>query len=321
MKTKTIDVHTHYVIDEYYNFVKDSGQMAEDGFPMPDWYSFDNHLALMDELEIDFSILTIASPQPYYQDDVAAVKLARTLNERVAAFRDSHPERIGFGAYIPHPNLEAGIDEAIYCLDILGAKAVKLASNARGLYMGDPKMFSLFEELDKRNAVIMMHPHRPTPQQENVWSAGPIPVFEFIADTTRAVINMIANGVFEKFPNIKLIVPHSGSFLPNLYERFPFIVDFLAGKGLMEPVDVKKSYAKLYFDCSGDPIPNNLEFLLSTTTPDRVMYGSDYPFTNAEITRKKLPALQAHFENNPALLPYKEKIFHENAEKLFGLTI
>lgn len=319
MSLKTIDVHTHYVIKEYYDFVHASGRIREDGFPMPDWYTFDNHLALMDELEIDWSLLSIASPQPYYEDDAAAVALARILNERVAEFRDKHPTRIGFSAYLPHPNLDAAIEEAIYCLDVLGASAVKLASNARGLYMGDPKMNPLFEELNKRHAIITMHPHRPEPQQESVWSAGPIPVFEFICDTTRAVINMIANGVFERYPDIRLIVPHNGSFLPNIYERFPIIVDFLAEKGLMDRIDVKKSYAKLYFDCSGDPIPSNLEFLLTTTTPDRVLYGSDYPFSNAEISRKKIKGLREHFDENPRLKPYKEMIFGGNAQRLLGI--
>ena len=321
MSLKAIDVHTHYVIPDYYDFVKASGQIKEDGFPMVEGYSFEGHLALMDELEIEWSLLSIASPQPYYDDDKAAVELGKRLNEAVAAFRDKHPGRIGFSAYIPHPNLDAGIESAIHCLDKLGANAVKLASNARGLYMGDRSMDPLFEELNKRNAIVTMHPHRPSPQQENVWTAGPIPVFEFIADTTRAVLNMIANGVFERYPNIRLIVPHSGSFLPNIYERFPVIVNFLAEKGLMEPVDAKANYAKLYFDCSGDPIPNNLEFLLTTTTPDRVMYGSDYPFTPAALCRPKIKGLREHFEENPRLKPYKDMIFRENAEKLFKLNL
>lgn len=318
---KTIDIHTHHVLPEYYEFVKASGNMAEDGFPMPDWYSLQGHLDLMDEVGIDYSLLSVASPQPYYDDDKAAVELGKVLNARIADWCAKHPKRFGFSAYIPHPNLEAGIEQAINCLDNLGAKSVKLASNARGLYMGDRSMDPLFEELDKRKAIITMHPHRPTPQQENVWSAGPIPVFEFIADTTRAVINMIANGVFERYPNITLVVTHNGSFLPNIWERFPIIVNFLASKGLMEPVDVKKNYDRLYFDCSGDPIPNVLEFLLTWTTPDKVMYGSDYPFTNAELTRPKIKGLREHFDQNPKLTPHKSKIFHENAARLFKIDI
>lgn len=318
---KTIDIHTHHVLPEYYEFVKKSGKMAEDGFPMPDWYSLEGHLALMDELQIDYSLLSVASPQPYYDDEKAAVELGKKINDTIANWCAKHPKRFGFSAYIPHPSLDGGIEAAVNCLDNLGAKSVKLASNARGLYMGDRSMDPLFEELNKRNAVITMHPHRPSPQQEQVWSAGPIPVFEFIADTTRAVINMIANGVFQRYPNLSLVVPHNGSFLPNIWERFPIIVNFLASKGLMDPVDVKANYANLYFDCSGDPVPNVLEFLLTWTTPDRVMYGSDYPFTNAELTRLKVPMLRKHFDENPRLKPHAENIFYRNAAKLFKIDI
>ena len=73
------------------------------------------------------------------------------------------------------------------------------------------------EELNKRHAICNIHPHRSKPINENIFTAGPVPLFEFIANTTQAVLNLIGNDVILRYPNITWIIPHCGPFLPNIY--------------------------------------------------------------------------------------------------------
>lgn len=315
-RTRVVDVHTHPVFADYYSGLEAAGHLWEDGFPIPRSYSADAHLALMDELGVAWSLLGISSPHPHYGDDAACIRACRSINEQSARIVQDHPGRFGFSAVLPHPCLDAAVEEAVYALDVLGASAVKLASNARGLYMGDAAMEPLFSELDKRDAIITMHPHRPQPMNETVWSAGPVPCFEFLCDTTRAVLNMIAKGVFRRQKRIRLIVPHCGAFLPNIYHRFLALAEFLES---VDPADIEDGYRRLYYDCAGDPLPNNLALLLKTADPSRIMYGSDYPFNDAARFAGKLDELSRGMQEDAALRPYREMVLHGNADTLFGL--
>ena len=314
---RIIDVHSHCIFPEYLDMIAGHDALLEDGFPLPADWSVEKQLELMDEGGIEWAMVSLSSPHPYFDDAEESRWMCRRINERMAEAKRLHTDRIGFGACLPLPDVEAAVEEAVYALDVLGADSIKLASNSRGQYLGDPALEPLFSELDRRSAIVNIHPHRPTPQQEGVFSAGPVPLFEFICDTTRAALNMIANGVMERYPNIRIIVPHNGSFLPNVYDRFQMIAGILVPQGLMSPVDIEGSFKKLYFDTSGNPVPTLLKFLLTVAEPSHIMYGADFPFTPKDVVLRNLHALEEYLENEPALMPYKDMILSQNAKRLF----
>jgi amidohydrolase 2 len=107
--------------------------------------------------------------------------------------------------------------------------------------------------------------------------------------------NMIVNNIFVRFPNIKFVVPHNGSFLPYMIQRFKGVSNILVARKMIEPVDIDANIKNLYFDIAGDPEPNALDMLLTITDEKHILYGSDYPYVlkNLIIEKKK------HFENNP----------------------
>ena len=181
------------------------------------------------------------------------------------------------------------------------------------------KVEPLMAELNKRGVVANIHPHRPEPIKEGIFSAGPVPLYEFIADTTRSVLNLICKGVIEKYPNIKWIIPHCGSFLPNIYDRFLLVSEILVPKGLMEPVDIKANFERLYYDLSGNPVPHLLEFLLTIAKPEQIMYGGDFPFTAAPLVKRNLGRFIDMMDTKEHLTPYKDMILYDNAAKLFGV--
>lgn len=313
-----IDAHSHFTTPEYLEMMVRHGASLEDGFPLPAW-SAEAHLALMDQCGIRWTLLSVSSPQPYFEGYAQeSVEMCRQLDQRMAQVKREHPERFGFQACLPLPDVEAAVREARYALEELGANGVKLASNSRGLYLGSPELEPLMAELDRQHAVCSIHPHRPEPIKEGIFSSGPVPLYEFLADTTRAVLNLISNGVILRYPHITWIVPHSGSFLPNIYDRFSQLSKILIPKGLMQDVDIKESVGRLYFDLSGNPAPHLLDWLLTIAAPDHILFGADFPFIPAPQIQQNLADLRQMLERED-LRPCRDAILFENAERLFRL--
>ena len=316
--TRVIDAHSHVLNQDYYDILAKHGALKEDGFPLPKWDAQTN-LEMMEKGGVVWTLMSLSSPHPFFGDAAETAAFCRGFNEFCAEQVREHPDKFGFCAVLPLPDVDAAIEEAIYALEELGAKGVKLASNSRGQYLGDAELDPLFKELNKRGSVVILHPHRPTPQQEGIFSAGPVPLYEFLADTTRGILNMIAHDVPVRYPNVKIVVPHCGSFLPNIAGRVKMLQPILVNNGMMDPVNVDDNLSRLYYDTAGSPVPYMLKLLLTITTPDHVMYGGDYPFTNAEIVLANLEKLKDFLANDPELAPHADAILYANAAKMFGL--
>lgn len=313
--TPIIDLHTHLVPPVYRAFLEQHNALLEDGFPLPPWDP-DRHLEFMDRSHIAFSVLSLSSPHPYYGDGAACREVVRAVNEECAQCRRQHPDRFGFAACLPLPDVEAAVQETVYAMDTLGAVGVKLGSNTQGVYLGDPRLDPIFRELNARGGLLLIHPHAPAQMSREVFSAGPVPLFEFLCDTTRGVLNMMYQGFFDKFPQVKVVVPHCGSFLPNITDRLRGIQPILMGSGLLDrPMDVDGCLSKLYFDLAGNPAPHLLPLLLTMTTPDHVVFGSDYPFTPEPAIRANLDQLA-----QPAEQPLLDRMLWDNGAALLGLA-
>jgi predicted TIM-barrel fold metal-dependent hydrolase len=313
---KIIDVHSHFILDSYLEGLKaqDVDPFLEDGFPTPKW-SPEAHLQYMAEANIERCILSLSTPHVHHGDDKVAAKLAREINEETAAICAKYPDKFSFAACLPLPAIDASLEEIAYAYDKLGAVGVKVASNNHGVYLGDPVLNPMFEELDRRNAIIIIHPSKPQQVPDHVFTAGPTPLFEYLGDTTRAVLNMIVNGTLEKYPNIKVIVPHSGSFLPLVIHRLIGISEVLISKGVMEPVNVQDGFKKLYFDIAGDALPVAFDALIKVADPTHIMYGGDFPYTPVPMIVKK----QKDLWNHPTIQPYLVDVQYNNAKRLFNL--
>lgn len=319
------DIHGHIVIPEFKDFLEDAGGITPkgntiDGTPVPNW-DLDVQWELMAQLGIKWALLTHSSPAPYCGDIDKCKNIVRLFNERAAEYKRDYPERLGYAAVLPLPDVEAACEEAIINLDSMGANGVKLGTNIAGQYLGDPALNPLFEELDKRSTLIILHPHLSEPLNTTTWTAKFGPGFEFVCDTTRAVINMIMNGVFERYKNIKVVVPHCSSFLSWQYDKFLVAGEFSYRNGIIdEPVDVKSAYDRLYFDTAGMNVEDQVRFMLKIcAAPSHILYGSDTAYTPPPVNERTMSRLEAAFESDPELAPYKDMIFAENCKRLVGL--
>ncbi|MBE6122409.1 MAG: amidohydrolase [Erysipelotrichaceae bacterium] len=310
---RTIDFHAHPVTDAFRQAMTDLNidVLADDGFPLPKW-SAEDHLAFMDQAGIDFTVLSTPTPHIYNGDPVKAAQAVRAVNEETAQIVKQHPDRFAFAAALPLPAIQESIAEAEYALSELGAAGIKVPTNAFGMYLGDPSMDPVMEVLNRHRALVIIHPCRAKERPANVITGTVAAIFEYPTDTTRAVINMIAHRIMTRFPEIRWVVPHCGSFLPYMLQRFTGVSGILAGMGMMETVDAKEEFSRLYFDIAGDPEPVGLNMLRMVADESHIVFGSDFPHSPAPVILKK----KQHFDVNPEYDGIRERIYSANGETL-----
>lgn len=308
-----IDLHSHIIPDSYMEAVRAHGMEMDEGFPIPSW-SVGAHLKFMDEAGIQTSVLTMPAPQPYFGDGAESARICRKFNEEASALKAIHPGRFLFCAALPLPDVDRALEEARYALEVLGADGVKLATNSYGQYLGDEALEPLMAYLNSRGAVIITHPHKPSAVNDKLIATVPLASYEYLAETTRAILNMVAHDVLVRYPDLKVVVPHCGSFLPNALPRFKSLLPVMVKQGYMKPVNVDANISRLYFDLAGAATDDALESLLTITEPSHILYGSDYPYVAAPVlidTKKALEARLAKHGLDP------KDIFSDNAKLLF----
>lgn len=288
MEDGLIDVHAHYLPSAYRRALTKAGIDRPDGFPfVPEWDAGEA-VAVMDQLGIAQALMSISSPGLQLGARVDPVALAREVNEEGAAAASAHPGRLRLLASLPLPDVDASLAEMAYAFDHLAADGVVLMTNYRGTYLGDPALDPVMDELDRRGAIVALHPTSP-PAAEAVSLGRPRPMLEFPFDTTRAVVNLILNGTLARRRRIRMIVPHAGSALAALADRVQgFTRAFASQEG---DVDVRAALRGLWFDTAGDPLPTALPTLIGLVGEDRVLYGSDLPFAPVAVASRTATAL------------------------------
>lgn len=277
-----VDVHAHYLSDAYVEAAVAAGHHSPDGMPAWPAWSVQAHLELMQHCGIARSMLSISSPGVHFGDDAAARRLAREMNDVGADIARQRSDRFGLFAVLPLPDIEGSLAEIEYALDDLQADGVAVESNARGRYLGDPGFEPVLAELDRRSAVVFVHPTSP-PNWAQVALGRPRPMLEFLFDTTRTVSDLIFSGALERYQNLRLVIPHGGATLPLLGERIElFRSVFATGADRSETgASTRDLLRRLWYDTAGTPFPVQIPTLSSVVSTERIVYGSDYCFTPA----------------------------------------
>ena len=308
-----MDVHSHIITPGFVSALEAEGRLMEEGFPLPK-YDLESHLRWMDHTGVETSVLTLAAPQP------SSAAVVRETNEQAARIKREHPGRFLFCAALPLPDVNAAIHEAIYALDTLKADGIKLATNVQGQYLGAPELDTLFAVLNERQAVIILHPHCPNPVNHEVMAQTPLAMQEYLSETTRAVTNMISRNVLARYPNLKVVVPHCGAYLPLAVPRMKSLTPVMQANKMVGDIDWEANLATLYYDLAGAHSPEVIRMLLTITTPDHLLYGSDYPYVAPQVLTQGLARMKQYLTDEPDLAPFKEMILWKNAKWLLGLS-
>ena len=299
-----IDTHQHIVPPAYADWLERRGVTAG-GLPIPQW-SVEGALDLMDHAGIQAGVLSVSTPGVHLGDDVEARQMARQVNEVAAGVVAGQPQRFGFFATLTLPDVEGAIAEAAYAFDTLHADGVVLLANVRGTYLGDATIEPLMAELNRRKAVVFVHPSElPAPPLPG------IPPFaaDFLLDTTRAAINMARAGWLERYADLKIILSHAGGFVPYAAER---IARICAPDGSTQ--DGIARLRRYYFDTALSSSPYALPSLLAFADPTHITYGSDWPYAPKPRSLHFTRLLDEY----PLDAAQRQAIDRGNAQKLFA---
>ena len=309
MTARRVDVHAHYLPADYRQALLDGGHDQPDGFPvLPEW-SAEAHLAMMDRVGIETSLLSVSTPGVTFGAD--PVEWARKVNESGAATVREHSGRFGLFASLPVNDADAARDEIAYALDRLDADGVVLLTHADGVYLGDPRLEPVMAELHRRRAVVFVHPTSPA-GFECTALGYPRPMLEFLLDTTRAIANLVLTGTLDRYDGIRLIVPHAGAALPVVADRLGgFASLFAVGGRDAGEVDVVATLQRLHYEIgAGFPFPRHVDALLNLVDAGRLLYGTDFPFGG-------LPGIEANTEALVAYPGVDDERLRANTEELF----
>ncbi len=291
------DYHAHAIPDSYRELVAKHGMALDEGFPLPQW-SAETHLQMMAEAGIDRVILTLPAPHPYFGDQAECTAACRQFNEELADLVESQngtepvESPFAFAATLPLPDVQAAIAEARYALDTLGAVGVKLATNVYGQYLGDSVLDPLMQFLSDRHALVILHPHKPSPVNGKVMTQTPLAMQEYLSETTRTVCNMVSRNIFALYPGMCVVVPHAGAYLPIAIPRMRSLYPVMRKNGLVGEIDFDANLRSLYFDLAGSPSDETVQALLTFTTPDHLLYGTDYPYVASQVIKNNVERMK-----------------------------
>ncbi|MGW4094658.1 amidohydrolase family protein [Nocardia sp. NPDC004750] len=274
-----VDVHHHIVPDFYSAALKGSGYAhAIQGVDYPSWKP-QSSLEMMDRQGVETAIVSLTVPGVSLDPDLAP-RLAHQINDFIADLGRTHEGRFGGWAAIPLPDTDAAIAEVSYALDKLGLDGVGLFTNYGGTYLGDDAFHPLLEDLNRRRAVAFIHPTVP-PAKDQPNFGLPVSLCEFPFDTTRALAQLLYNGTFERYPDIRFIFAHGGGTVPYLAERLTFGTQIDASLADRQPADLVGLLQRQYYEVAMSASPFAFPALQRMANPERILYGSDFPFMPA----------------------------------------
>lgn len=309
-----VDVHQHFLPDFYCAALAKAGlTLLDGGMPIPAW-SAEAALQVMDRQKIDTAILSLSSPSTHFLPLAEKPKLCRQINEAGRALMRANPQRFGFFASLPLPDVGAALAEIAFAFDTLGVDGIVLETNINGTYLGSKTFAPIFEELNRRSAVLFLHPTSPA-CFDQLSLGRPAPLLEFPLDTTRTIVDLLYSRTLQLNPNIKVIVPHGGAALPALVARIAAFanVPFINPRPASED-EVFATLERLYYDVALSAHPIALAGLRRIAPIAQILFGSDWPFTPEFGVARNIHQLT----DLAQLTPDEAKaIARENAERIF----
>jgi 6-methylsalicylate decarboxylase len=233
----------------------------------------------MDKGGITTAINSIpAPPRQVFENAEAGAAFARDNNEYLARLVTDHPGRFGMFAALPMPHVDATLKEIAYALDVLKADGVHLMTSYVDHWLGDKVFQPVFDELNRRKALVYTHPHSPY-CCTNVLKEIVMPdaMIEYGTDTTRAIANVVFSGTARRSPDLKIIWSHAGGTMPFLIYRFLKTACIPANAQKL-PDGVVAELKRFYYDTAQASHPVLLTALRQVVGLSHAVFGSDYPW-------------------------------------------
>jgi predicted TIM-barrel fold metal-dependent hydrolase len=267
---------------------------------------------MMDKYDIAVAILTMTQMgNLLYDNTEKGRRNVRMGNDYGAKVMADHPKRFGLMTGVPLPDIDGVMKEIEYGMDTLKADGIGIYTNDnRTRWPGDPYFDPMWKELNRRKAVVYMHPLAP-PCCVDLNDSVPAAMNEYDFDITRACTSILVNGVLHNYPDVKIIIPHSGGTMPMIAGRIKDRYAIVKNKrDEYIPNGVIAELQKFYIDIAHASFPYPMAALMKFALPDHIMFGTDFSPEPMESTVNEIPKLG---------IPAKtwEAIDRKNAERLF----
>jgi len=280
---RIIDTHHHIFPPGYAS--RHIGRLLEitSVVPASDYlnWSARRALDLMDQAGVATAINSITSPGVWFENGEAARSEARECNEFGAGLARDFPGRFGMFGAVPLPDAEGSLREIEHVLDMLKLDGIVVLTNYAGKLLGDPAFAAVFDELNRRKAVVFVHPTMPccvTP----IPGVG-APILDFPVDTTRTMASLVFGGTFSRCPDIRFIFPHGGGVMPSVVQRIASVVQRLKPeeRAVKVPRGLEYELRRQYYDLAGVGFsPAAMAGVLQLYPISQLLFGSDEPFNS-----------------------------------------
>jgi len=310
-----IDVHAHYFPDEYLQCLARLGSPEAGNTARAPGakLSVEERIVQMDDAGIDMQVLSPSYQLPYFPGKAASVEAARLGNDLFRDLCRKHESRFAAFANVPLPHVDAAVEETRRCLDTLGMVGVAVGCSVIGRQLDDPEFTPFWAELERREAVLFLHPVGAgagpgTDDYGLTWMVGA--PFE---DTVTA-LRLVLSGLTTRFPRVKIIVPHLGGTLPFLLERIDHSPALSRARDAGLEGLPSQSLKRLWYDtCSSHA--SALRCACESFGPDRLLLGTDWPYKVGPAFKRCV----TYIEQSGLSKQATDAILERNAQELLGI--
>lgn len=275
----------------------------------------EGRIADMDRSGVDIQILALTSPGVQHLEKDIALSLMPAVNDHLAAAIEAHPTRYAGLAVMAPQDPEATALELERAVRTLGLKGGVINSHTNGEYLDDQKFWPMLEAAEALGVPIYIHPREPGPAIDGVYLPGFIVGWGFAVETGTHILRLIGAGVFDRFPNLKVVIGHLGEMIPFVLNRIDNRYEFESGlfdrpRLARSPSEYFKS--NIWVTTSGMNFPAPLRTTIEQIGIDRILFAADYPLESQEDAVNQIEATQLSSEE-------KAKIFDTNPTNVFGI--
>jgi len=287
-----IDIHHHAIFQNHKANLK-----------LPAW-SIESDQEAMERMGISGALLSLPISGP--QDVI------RKINSSLADLYNFNPAKYGMLASLPMANIDAALAEIDFAIHQLRADGFILPTNYQGIYLGSESLVPVLSELNRQNAVVLIHPTQPAGDNLPTFDRD-LSVYEYPLETTRSVMDLVYKNRLAQFPNIKWIISHAGGAIPYLAYRLSIAAEW---NGITQtPAEINSSLKSLYFDLALSTSPAVFSSLQQLVTSDHILFGTDFPLRFEQYVSGSMDEVNCFKGFTPI---DKSFIFSETAQSLFA---
>jgi predicted TIM-barrel fold metal-dependent hydrolase len=302
-----IDVH-HHISPPTYLAAAAAAKVATP--PTLGW-TLEKSLGDMDRAGVATAVTSLTTPATSFLRGEARARVTRESNEFAARLGADHPGRFGNFAALPLPDVDASLREIEYALDTLHATGIGVLTSYDNRWLGDPVFAPLLDELDRRRAIVFVHPTTPV-CCENLLPDIPGSVIEYATDTTRTLASLLFSGTAARCQHARFIFCHAGGTMPFLIERFTRLPEMQKSLASRVPKGVLHELRRFHYDVAQASHAMALRPLLELIPISQVLFGSDFPF------RTSIEHVESLFRHGFSAENLRA-VEHENARRVLGL--